>query len=161
MGSRVPRTRWEIVARSSNEEAIEPEQSVPLSVDATCEFERWGTPVTPACWLTIGGCSAPRSQKRAGKKPALRERLCWPILPRTRNAFAAPVAAQHSILSHTRPEGLVPRVRMGLHTGEPDTAAGEYVSLDCNSSWGTFGRRRLLDYRDVGECPASSVTGVS
>ncbi len=50
--------------------------------------------------------------------------------PRARAAVAAAVAAQQAILRHSWPEGVMPRVRMGLHTGEPGRAAGEYVGLD-------------------------------
>ena len=50
--------------------------------------------------------------------------------PRARDAVAAAVAAQQAILRHSWPEGVTPRVRMGLHTGEPSKVAGEYVGLD-------------------------------
>jgi len=50
--------------------------------------------------------------------------------PRAGAAVAAAVAAQQAILSHPWPEGGAPRVRMGLHSGEPRQVAGEYVGLD-------------------------------
>ncbi len=49
---------------------------------------------------------------------------------RARDAIAAAVGAQLAILEHHWPEGAIPRVRMGIHTGEPTIAAGEYIGLD-------------------------------
>jgi predicted ATPase/class 3 adenylate cyclase len=50
--------------------------------------------------------------------------------PRARDAVAAAVAAQRAIHKHAWDEGMAPRVRMGLHTGEPGSVEGEYVGLD-------------------------------
>jgi predicted ATPase/class 3 adenylate cyclase len=50
--------------------------------------------------------------------------------PRAGDAVSAAVAAQRAIHGHSWPEGAVPRVRMGLHTGEPRRVAGEYVGID-------------------------------
>jgi len=52
------------------------------------------------------------------------------VFLRARDAVAAAVAAQQAIRRHSWPEGAAPRVRMGLHTGEPHKVAGEYVGLD-------------------------------
>jgi predicted ATPase/class 3 adenylate cyclase len=49
---------------------------------------------------------------------------------RVGNAVAAAIAAQRALLGHPWPEGAMPRVRMGLHTGEPRMVAGAYVGLD-------------------------------
>jgi len=49
---------------------------------------------------------------------------------RARNAVAAAVAAQRSLVHHAWPGGATVRVRMGLHTGEPTFSAGSYVGLD-------------------------------
>jgi predicted ATPase/class 3 adenylate cyclase len=52
------------------------------------------------------------------------------VFSSARDAVAAAVAAQQALLRHSWPEGMTPRVRMGLHTGEPGTVAGEYIGLD-------------------------------
>ncbi len=49
---------------------------------------------------------------------------------RARDAVAAAVAAQQSLLGHAWPGGQTLRVRMGLHTGEPAVQGGSYVGLD-------------------------------
>jgi predicted ATPase/class 3 adenylate cyclase len=50
--------------------------------------------------------------------------------PRARDAVVAAVEGQRAIRTHGWDEGEAPRVRMGLHTGEPGSVAGEYVGLD-------------------------------
>jgi predicted ATPase/class 3 adenylate cyclase len=52
------------------------------------------------------------------------------VFPGARDAVAAAVTAQQAILKHPWPEGVTPRVRMALHTGEPISAGDEYVGLD-------------------------------
>src|SRR5258708_7613179 len=49
---------------------------------------------------------------------------------RATDAVSAAVAAQRAFASHTWREGAAVRVRMGLHTGEPQRAAEGYVGLD-------------------------------
>src|SRR5256885_7375973 len=49
---------------------------------------------------------------------------------RATDAVSAAVAAQRNLASHTWPEGATVRVRMGLHTGEPQQTADGYVGLD-------------------------------
>src|SRR5215467_9807498 len=49
---------------------------------------------------------------------------------RARDALAAAVAAQRSLTKHAWPDGASLRVRMGLHTGEPVSKAGDFVGLD-------------------------------
>ncbi len=49
---------------------------------------------------------------------------------RATDAVAAAVAAQRALASHAWPEGVTVRVRMGLHTGEPQWTAEGYVGLD-------------------------------
>ncbi|MGQ0571370.1 MAG: ATP-binding protein [Armatimonadota bacterium] len=46
------------------------------------------------------------------------------------DAVASAVAAQRALKEHPWPAGLVIRVRMGLHTGEPEISGGDYVGLD-------------------------------
>ncbi len=52
------------------------------------------------------------------------------VFARTTDAVAAAVAAQHALFTHVWPEGVMVRVRMGLHTGEPQLSAEGYVGLD-------------------------------
>src|SRR3989440_550460 len=49
---------------------------------------------------------------------------------RATDAVSAAVAAQRILASHTWPNQAVVRVRMGLHTGEPQQTADGYVGLD-------------------------------
>src|SRR2546423_12653777 len=49
---------------------------------------------------------------------------------RATDAVSAAVAAQRALASHTWPEGVAVRVRMGLHTGEPQRTTEGYVGLD-------------------------------
>ncbi len=50
--------------------------------------------------------------------------------PRAKDALLAAVSAQRKIVRHPWPEGSSVRVRMGLHTGEPLSAATGYVGMD-------------------------------
>src|ERR687893_2917926 len=56
------------------------------------------------------------------------------VFPRAREAVEATVAAQCALAAHPWPEGTEVRVRMGLHTGEPTLAAGNYVGLDVHQA---------------------------
>jgi predicted ATPase/class 3 adenylate cyclase/DNA-binding CsgD family transcriptional regulator len=47
-----------------------------------------------------------------------------------REAILATVAAQRALTTHSWPEGVAVRVRMGLHTGEPSLVTEGYVGLD-------------------------------
>ena len=49
---------------------------------------------------------------------------------RASDAVAAAVAAQRALASHPWPEGTTVRVRIGLHTGEPQCSSEDYVGLD-------------------------------
>ncbi|GAC1350462.1 MAG: hypothetical protein NVSMB27_33210 [Ktedonobacteraceae bacterium] len=49
---------------------------------------------------------------------------------RASDAVAAAVDGQHMLASHPWPEGVKVRVRMGLHTGEPQLSTEGYVGLD-------------------------------
>jgi YVTN family beta-propeller protein len=48
---------------------------------------------------------------------------------RAKDAAAAAVTAQRAISTHVWPEGGVPRVRMGMHTGEPSLSEEGYFGL--------------------------------
>ncbi|MDQ5852176.1 MAG: adenylate/guanylate cyclase domain-containing protein [Chloroflexota bacterium] len=50
--------------------------------------------------------------------------------PRAGDSVAAAIAAQRAIATHPWPEGVAFRTRMGLHTGEPQVQAGNYVGID-------------------------------
>lgn len=50
--------------------------------------------------------------------------------PRARDAVAAAVDAQRALRDHEWPEGRELRVRMGLHTGEPQVGDEGYLGLD-------------------------------
>jgi class 3 adenylate cyclase len=52
------------------------------------------------------------------------------VFRRAVDAVAGAVAAQRQLAEHSWPEGATPRVRMGLHTGEPSVAGEGYVGLD-------------------------------
>jgi class 3 adenylate cyclase len=49
---------------------------------------------------------------------------------RARDAVSAAVAAQRALHAHEWPGGHEPRVRMGLHTGEPNVTEEGYLGLD-------------------------------
>ena len=49
---------------------------------------------------------------------------------RASNAVAAATAIQHTLASALWPEGVVVRVRIGLHTGEPESSLEGYIGLD-------------------------------
>jgi predicted ATPase/class 3 adenylate cyclase len=49
---------------------------------------------------------------------------------RATDAISGAVAAQRALASHFWPEGVVVRVRMGLHTGEPTLSSEGYTGLD-------------------------------
>src|SRR5256886_12942143 len=49
---------------------------------------------------------------------------------RASDAVSGAVAAQRTLASHVWPEGVVVRVRMGLHTGEPRLSSEGYTGLD-------------------------------
>jgi class 3 adenylate cyclase len=50
--------------------------------------------------------------------------------PRARDALSAAVAAQRALRAHAWPDGREVRVRMGLHTGEPQLGDEGYLGLD-------------------------------
>jgi class 3 adenylate cyclase len=50
--------------------------------------------------------------------------------PRARDAAAAAVEAQRALRDHAWPNGSALRVRMGLHTGEPQVGEEGYLGLD-------------------------------
>src|SRR6266699_2645143 len=55
---------------------------------------------------------------------------CLFAFARATDAVSAAVAAQRALAPHAWPEGAAVRVRVGLHTGEPQRTADGYVGLD-------------------------------
>src|SRR2546421_10677630 len=53
---------------------------------------------------------------------------------RATDAVSGAVAAQRALASHVWPEGVVVRVRMGLHTGEPTLSSEGYTGLDVHQA---------------------------
>src|SRR5207253_896564 len=53
---------------------------------------------------------------------------------RASDAVSAAVAAQRALASHVWAEGVVVRVRMGLHTGEPTLSSEGYTGLDVHDA---------------------------
>ncbi len=49
---------------------------------------------------------------------------------RATDAVSGAVAAQCALASHFWPEGVIVRVRMGIHTGEPTLSSEGYTGLD-------------------------------
>jgi class 3 adenylate cyclase len=50
------------------------------------------------------------------------------------DAVSAAAAAQRSLTTHSWPEGVAVRVRMGLHTGEPARSSGHHAELCVKTS---------------------------
>src|SRR5205807_2069526 len=50
--------------------------------------------------------------------------------PRATDAVSAAVDMQRALAAYVWPEGVTVRVRMGLHTGEPQLSAENYIGLD-------------------------------
>ena len=50
--------------------------------------------------------------------------------PRAKDAVAGAVAAQRELTAHAWPDGLAVRIRMGLHTGEPNVGEEGYLGID-------------------------------
>ena len=50
--------------------------------------------------------------------------------PRARDALLAAIAAQRAVRARPWPDGIAPKVRIGLHTGEPGTGETGYVGID-------------------------------
>jgi predicted ATPase len=53
---------------------------------------------------------------------------------RATDAVSSAVTAQHALASHVWPKGVVVRVRMGIHTGEPTLSSEGYTGLDVHQA---------------------------
>src|SRR5262249_18473415 len=51
------------------------------------------------------------------------------VFSRARDAVRAAVQAQRAIADHVWPDGARPKVRMGIHAGDPELAGDRYVGL--------------------------------
>src|SRR5690242_17174872 len=71
---------------------------------------------------------------------------------RATDAVLATVAVQHALASHSWPEGVAVRVRMGLHTGEPERSSEGYVGLDVHRA------ARIMSAGHGGQVLLSQVT---
>ena len=71
---------------------------------------------------------------------------------RATDAVMAAVAAQRALASHSWPEGVTVRVRMGLHTGEPERSTEGYVGLDVHRA------ARIMSAGHGGQVLLSQVT---
>ena len=66
---------------------------------------------------------------------------------RATDAVSAVAAVQRTLASHTFPDGVAARVRMGLHTGEPQHYAEGYVGVDVVHAARTTGARSCSHQR--------------
>ncbi len=71
---------------------------------------------------------------------------------RASDAISAVVTAQRALAGHSWPEGVPVRVRMGLHTGEPDLASEGYVGLSVHHA------ARIMSAGHGGQVLLSQVT---
>lgn len=71
---------------------------------------------------------------------------------RARDAVSAAVSAQRALAKHAWPGGIAVRVRMGLHTGEPERSLEGYVGLDVHFA------ARIMNAGHGGQVLLSSTT---
>jgi class 3 adenylate cyclase len=71
---------------------------------------------------------------------------------RATDALSAAVDAQRVLASHAWPPGVTVRVRMGMHTGEPQLSAEGYVGLDVHRA------ARIMHAGHVGQVLLSQTT---
>src|SRR3989440_10566249 len=71
---------------------------------------------------------------------------------RASEAIGAAVEMQPSLASHAWPQGALVRVRMGLHTGEPELTSEGYVGLDVHQA------ARIMSAGHGGQIPLSQTT---
>jgi class 3 adenylate cyclase len=82
-----------------------------------------------------------------------------------KNAVLAAIAAQRAIAANDWEEGIAPRVRMGLHTCEPDQSDGGYVGVGLHRAARIctlgHGGQVLLSRSTAGIADDHEITGVS
>ncbi len=69
-------------------------------------------------------------QRRGGQEVDLQGDACFVAFSRAQDAVAGALSAQRAIAHHHWPQDTALRVRMGLHTGEPQVSATGYVGID-------------------------------
>jgi DNA-binding NarL/FixJ family response regulator/class 3 adenylate cyclase len=69
-------------------------------------------------------------EERGGQVVDMRADELFAVFPEAEAGVAAAVAGQAALAGHAWPEGLEPRVRMGLHSGTARLEGGAYVGLD-------------------------------
>jgi YVTN family beta-propeller protein len=75
------------------------------------------------------------------------------VFPRARDAAEAAAAAQHALAAHEWPEGAPLRIRIGMHTGEPDVSDdGRYHGL------GVHRTARIMSAASGGQILCSQAT---
>jgi len=74
------------------------------------------------------------------------------VFARATDAVAAAVSVQRTLTSYAFPEGVAVRVRMGLHTGEPELSTEGYVGLVVHSA------ARIMDAGHGGQVLLSQTT---
>ena len=75
------------------------------------------------------------------------------VFARATDAISAAVAAQRALASHFWPDGVELRVRMGLHTGEPQPTVEGYIGLDVHRA------ARIMSAGHGGQVLLSQTTG--
>ena len=70
------------------------------------------------------------SETNNGRVMGLEGDSFFVVFPRALDAISAVVQSQRSLATHTWPDGVNVRVRMGLHTGEPQISSSGYVGID-------------------------------
>jgi predicted ATPase/class 3 adenylate cyclase/DNA-binding CsgD family transcriptional regulator len=75
------------------------------------------------------------------------------VFTRATDAVSAAVAAQRTLASHAWPEGVAVRMRVGLHTGEPQRTAEGYIGLDVHRA------ARIMSAGHGGQVLLSQTTG--
>ncbi len=74
------------------------------------------------------------------------------VFTRAIDGVSAAIAAQRSLANHPWPQGTTVRVRMGLHTGEPELTSEGYIGLDVHRA------ARIMNAGHGGQVLLSPVT---
>ena len=80
--------------------------------------------------LTIQSQYVLHSLRSTDTRKTTQDVVLFVAFARATDAVAAAVLAQRALFTQAWPDGMTVRVRMGLHTGEPQLATEGYVGLD-------------------------------
>ncbi len=69
-------------------------------------------------------------QERGGQEVDVQGDACFVVFSRAQDAVAGALSAQRAIAAHHWPQDAALRVRIGLHTGEPQASATGYTGID-------------------------------